>query len=86
MRENIIFPNFRVDNKVALITGGNKGIGRACALALANAGANIVIAARDLKNIEKVKKAIRLSEDKYCSVLNTLKGSVEITSDWKIVE
>lgn len=35
---------------------------------------------------EKVKKAIRLSEDKYCSVLNTLKGSVEITSDWKIEE
>lgn len=35
---------------------------------------------------EKVKKAIRLSEDKYCSVLNTLKGSVEITSDWKILE
>jgi putative redox protein len=35
---------------------------------------------------EKVKKAIRLSEDKYCSVLNTLKGSVEITSDWKIIE
>lgn len=35
---------------------------------------------------EKVKKAINLSEEKYCTVLNTLKGSVEITSDWKILE
>ena len=35
---------------------------------------------------EKVKKAINLSEEKYCIVLNTLKGSVEITSDWKILD
>lgn len=35
---------------------------------------------------EKVKKAIHLSQDKYCTVLNTLRGSVEITSDWEIVE
>jgi putative redox protein len=37
-------------------------------------------------NQEKVKKAINLSEEKYCSVLNTLKDSVELTSDWKILE
>ena len=35
---------------------------------------------------EKVKKAINLSEEKYCTVLNTLKGSVEISSDWKILD
>ena len=35
---------------------------------------------------EKVKKAIHLSQDKYCTVLNTLRGSVEITSDWKILD
>ena len=35
---------------------------------------------------EKVKKAIHLSQDKYCTVLNTLRGSVEITSDWEIIE
>ena len=37
-------------------------------------------------NPENVEKAIRLSEDKYCPVINTLKGSVEITSDYEIVE
>ncbi len=35
---------------------------------------------------KNVKKAIHLSEEKYCSVINTLKGSVEITSDFNIVE
>ncbi len=60
MGENITFPNFRVDNKIALITGGNKGIGRACALALANAGANIVITARNFDELEKVKKEIEI--------------------------
>lgn len=60
MRENIIFPNFRVDNKVALITGGGQGIGKACALALANAGANIVIIDRDFKEPEKIKKEIEM--------------------------
>jgi putative redox protein len=37
-------------------------------------------------NQEKVKKAINLSEEKYCTVLNTLRDSVEITSDWKILD
>lgn len=37
-------------------------------------------------DLEKVKNAIHLSQDKYCTVINTLRGSVEITSDWEIVE
>jgi putative redox protein len=35
---------------------------------------------------EKVKKAIRLSEEKYCSVTNTLRKAVEITSGFEIEE
>lgn len=37
-------------------------------------------------NHEKIEKAIRLSMDKYCTVINTLRSSVEITSDWEIVD
>jgi putative redox protein len=33
-----------------------------------------------------VEKAIQLSEDKYCSVINTLKDSVEFTSEYEIRE
>lgn len=35
---------------------------------------------------EKVRKAIQLSEEKYCSVYATLKDVVEITNDFEVVE
>jgi len=36
-------------------------------------------------NEQKVARAIHLSEEKYCSVINTLKPTVEISSDFEIV-
>jgi putative redox protein len=41
---------------------------------------------RGAVNPKKVERAIRLSEEKYCSVTNTLKHGVEITSDYEIIE
>lgn len=38
---------FSIDGQVALVTGAGKGIGRACALALARAGVDIVLGLRD---------------------------------------
>ncbi len=35
---------------------------------------------------QKVKRAIQLSEDKYCSVTNTLRSSVNITSEYDILD
>jgi putative redox protein len=42
--------------------------------------------ARGPINPDKLMRAINLSEDKYCSVTNTLKASVKITSDFEIKE
>jgi NAD(P)-dependent dehydrogenase (short-subunit alcohol dehydrogenase family) len=44
---------FDLTGKVVLITGGSRGLGRACAEAVAAFGANIVIAARDQKKIDE---------------------------------
>jgi putative redox protein len=35
---------------------------------------------------EKVRKAIQISEEKYCSVYATLKDAIEITHDFEVVE
>ncbi len=36
-------------------------------------------------NVAKLERAIRLSEEKYCSVVNTLKPTVKVTSDYELV-
>lgn len=50
---------FRLDDKVAIVTGAGKGIGKATALVLAEAGAHVVCAARTLSDIEETAGQIR---------------------------
>jgi len=53
-----ILDNFRVDGTVALVTGASRGIGRATALALADAGADLVVASRTRADIDSVAAEI----------------------------
>lgn len=47
-----------LEGRLALVTGASKGIGAATAMALANAGAHVVLTARDVRALEKVEDAI----------------------------
>ncbi len=51
--------DFSLEGKVALVTGGSRGIGKAAALGLARAGADVVVASRKLPDLEKVAEEIR---------------------------
>lgn len=50
---------FSLHGQVAIVTGAGKGIGRACALALARAGADVALAARTQADLDTVAAEIR---------------------------
>jgi NAD(P)-dependent dehydrogenase (short-subunit alcohol dehydrogenase family) len=52
-------PSFRLDGRRALVTGAGRGIGMACAAALAEAGAHVVCAARSEAEITDLAKTLR---------------------------
>ena len=71
---NMYLKKINLKNKTALVTGAGKGIGKACAIALAEAGANLIIISRTKKDLEKVSKTIRKFKSKctyyVCDVTN----------------
>ena len=64
-------------NKIALVTGAGKGIGKACSIALAQAGAKVIAVSRTKKDLDALEKIIKKTKGKsksyVCDVTNTMK-------------
>lgn len=55
----MFLPSFQLQNKIVLVTGAGRGIGRALAIGLAEAGADVALFARTASDIEEVAHEIR---------------------------
>jgi NAD(P)-dependent dehydrogenase (short-subunit alcohol dehydrogenase family) len=83
------FPHFGLDGQVALVTGAARGIGHACALALAHAGADVALGLHDRRNAGDIvgqieargRRALPLQMD--MTSLDQIRRGVEDASAWK---
>jgi len=74
---------FEVKNKTALVTGAGKGIGKASAIALAEAGADLIIVSRTITDLNKIKKQINKLKRK-CTVFECdVSNAAEVESVFK---
>lgn len=81
----MILDKFKLDGKTALVTGGNKGIGKAYATALAEAGANIISVSyeNDFSEIELIVKSLGREFKGYSSDFSDRNSLYEFISKVK---
>lgn len=54
----MMLPSFRIDGKIAMVTGAGRGIGRALAIGLAEAGADVALVARTVEDLHETASEI----------------------------
>jgi len=79
-RKESFLDKFHLDGKIALVTGGSRGIGRNIALGLAEAGADVVIASRKLPDLEAVAQEITQMGRKALPVAANVRHLPEIAN------
>jgi NAD(P)-dependent dehydrogenase (short-subunit alcohol dehydrogenase family) len=72
--------NLSLENKVVLVTGASRGIGRSIAIGLAQSGADVIIASRKIADLEKVAEEIKKTGRK-CLAIPAHIGRIEEISN-----
>ena len=82
-QENRMLPSMRLDGQIALVTGAGRGIGRASALALAEAGAEVIAMARTGAEIEEVAAVIVANGGKARAVVCDVTDQAALTREFE---
>jgi NAD(P)-dependent dehydrogenase (short-subunit alcohol dehydrogenase family) len=78
--EDIMSSHFSLSDKVAIVTGGGKGIGKAIAVALGDAGANVVVCSRTREDLEKVTQEIQQKGRKALAIKTDITSKEELNN------
>lgn len=76
-RDEFDMPSLRLDGQVALVTGGNRGLGLGMAMALAHVGADVALAARTVTQLEEAAELVRAKTGRRVIILPTDVGDVD---------
>ncbi|MFC1937183.1 SDR family NAD(P)-dependent oxidoreductase [Chloroflexota bacterium] len=68
----------KLDNKIAIVTGGGTGIGQAIALEFAREGADIAVASRNMANLEEVEKEIKALGRRSLAIVTDVKMEEQV--------
>ena len=89
-REEFTVPAFDLSGKVAIVTGGTKGLGYGIVMKLAGAGAKVVITSRHQDDCDAVAAEVKeltgidgIGEAKACSIVAAIELSKRLISDHK---
>ncbi|MFL5807683.1 MAG: SDR family NAD(P)-dependent oxidoreductase, partial [Roseiflexaceae bacterium] len=74
----MILDRFRLEGAAAIVTGAGRGIGRAIAVALAEAGADVVVASRTQSDLDEVVRAIEASGRRGVGVVADVRKRADI--------
>jgi dehydrogenase/reductase SDR family protein 4 len=74
----MIETSFDLSGKVAIVTGGSRGIGRSIALGLAEHGADVVVASRKQEDLDVVAKEIRRLGRKAAAIATHMRNQEDI--------
>jgi NAD(P)-dependent dehydrogenase (short-subunit alcohol dehydrogenase family) len=65
----VYLKNINFNNKFVLVTGAGKGLGKACALAMAEAGAKVIALSRTLNDLDKLEKLTKKTKGKIIKIV-----------------